>query len=349
MDNKKRTSFGRRRRLFAIGGAFMWWALWPLLGSAQPGDSSRLSFDGTLKTKFEWGLNTGDVRFNVRNSRIGLAGQLHRYAGYRLQVELSNEGKFDILDGFATLAPVRNGGIRLGQSSIPFDNAYIITPSQSLFANRAFVGKFFTAGSRDIGAVAYYQIGRTFPLLLEGGVFNGGTINRPQWTRRPSLALRLTAGSLAHFRTSIKAYRYPNEEKDWLLTGADVSYRKNRYLLQAEVMNRYDYRAPSADTRNFTGAYIQSAYSVRARVLPLFHTVTPALRWDAMTYRLMRRGFDVHRLTAGVAFGLTEQPFGSCLRVDFEHYFVRNESQELLQSDDHVSDNKLTLELLLIF
>ncbi|MDR0667714.1 MAG: hypothetical protein LBF90_03730 [Prevotellaceae bacterium] len=330
--------------------------LWlPVFMAAQSRDTTQWKLDGTLKTKFEWGLNSGDVRFNLRNSRIGLSGNLNRYAAYRVQVELSNEGKFDILDGFITLNLLKNGGIRLGQSSVPFENSYIITPSQSMFANRAFVGKFFTAGSRDIGAVAFYSIGDVFPLLLEGGVFNGGKINNPRWTKKPSLALRLTMGSLEHFRTSVKAYRYaneannPDEEKDWLFWGADISYRKKDYLLQAEVMNRYDYNASRPADKNFTGAYLQSAYIFHCPFLKLFHSVTPAVRWDAMTCGLRRSGLDVHRVTAGLAFGLTDKPFDSCLRIDFEHYFVRNKSRELAGSDDHVSDNKLTLELLLVF
>jgi hypothetical protein len=250
---------------------------------------------------------------------------------------------------------LENGGIRLGQSSVPFENAYIITPAQSMFANRAFIGKFFTAGSRDIGAAAYYKTNGVFPLLLEGGVFNGGKINNPQWTKRPSFALRLTAGSLAHFRVSVKAYRYanetnnPDEDKDWLLWGADISYRKKDYLLQAEVMNRYDYNAVRNADKNFTGAYLQSAYLFHCPFLKLFHSITPAVRWDAMTYGLMHSGIGVHRVTTGIAFGLTDKPFNSCLRIDFEHYFVRAGARELAGSDDHVSDNKLTIELLLVF
>ena len=330
-------------------GLFVLVMLLPLFMAAQPRDTVPWNLDGTLKTKFEWGLNSGDVRFNLRNSRIGLSGNLNQYAAYRVQVELSNEGKFDILDGFITLNLLENGGIRMGQSSVPFENSYIITPSQSMFANRAFVGKFFTAGSRDIGAVAFYRVGGVFPLLLEGGVFNGGKINNPKWTKKPSLALRLTMGSLEHFRTSVKAYRYPNEENDWLFWGADISYRKKDYLLQAEVMNRYDYKASRFVDKNYTGAYLQSAYIFHCPVLKLFHSITPAARWDAMTYGFTRNGIDVHRITAGLAFGLTDKPFGSCLRIDFEHYFVRSESRELAGSDDHVSDNKLTLELLLVF
>jgi hypothetical protein len=323
--------------------------LLPSVMAAQPRDTTRWNLDGTLKTKFEWGVNSGDVRFNLRNSRIGLAGNLNRYAAYRVQVELSNEGKFDLLDGFVALSLLERGGIRLGQSSVPFDNAYIITPAQSMFANRAFVGKFFTAGSRDLGAVAYYRIGGALPLLLEGGVFNGGKINNPQWTSRPSLALRLTMGTLAHVRASVKAYRYPNDDNDWLLWGADISYREEDLLLQAEVMHRYDYKAQRFAEKNFTGAYLQSAYRVHLPAWKLFRSVTPAVRWDAMTYGITHNGIDVNRLTAGISFGLTDKPFDSCLRINFEHYFIRGASRELAGSDDHVSDNKLTLELLLVF
>ncbi len=310
---------------------------------------TKITFDGTLKTKMEWNLNAGEIRFNLRNSRVGFRGNIGAYVDFRVQVELNNEGKFDVLDGYGTVKPFKNFCINVGQTAVPFENLYLITPSEMMFANRTFIGKFFSPGSRDLGLSAMYKIGNVFPVTMEGGVFNGGKINAPQWTDNPSYAFRVTAGSVEHFKTSVKMYRYPCAEKDWLLLGADISYRKNNLLLQAEVMNRHNYNDSISHNRNFSGAYIQSSYTIPCNFGKMFHCLIPALRWDAMSYDFFGDGLDVNRLTLGLACGLNTKPCTSLIRIDFEQYFLRNELPELATREEYVSANKITVELLLKF
>jgi len=74
--------------------------------SAQNTDSvsyPNIKVDGTLKNKFERASDTGMSRFSVRNSRIGVQGNINTFASYRVQIELSNEGKFSVLDLSGTL------------------------------------------------------------------------------------------------------------------------------------------------------------------------------------------------------------------------------------------------------
>ena len=328
--------------------AFLISALFPFVALAGAADSLRLKFDGTLKTKLEWNINNnGDLRFNLRNSRVGFRGELGQYVMFRVQVELNSEGDFRVLDGFGTIKPSSNFSVNFGQTAVPFENQYLITPSEMMFANRAFIGKFFTPGSRDIGIVAMYQTGGVFPLTVEGGFFNGNAINNPVWTDNPSYAFRLTGGSLKNFKTSAKVYRYPARE--WLLYGADISYCRGDWLLQAEVMNRYNYNdAVIATSKNYTGAYIQSSYTISRDFWKIFHGLIPALRWDAMNHTFSN-GIDVNRITAGLGFALSKKPFSSLIRIDYEHYFLHNDLPELTSLDEHVKGNKLTLELLLKF
>ena len=56
--------------------------------------------DGAIKAKMEIDLNRGEYRFNVRNSRFGVKGNVSRNMSYRLQVDFSNEGKVSILDSY---------------------------------------------------------------------------------------------------------------------------------------------------------------------------------------------------------------------------------------------------------
>ena len=314
------------------------------------------SFDGVIKTKFETSVETAAMRFNVRNSRVGVRGDIGAFLSYRVQVELSNEGAFQPLDLFGTLKPTRNLHFLFGQQNIPFDNNYVISPGEMMFANRTFVGKFFTPGTRDMGAVAQYRF-RIGNLPMEGqaGMFNGGRINEPQWADKTSFAFRLIAGSMDGFRTTAKVYRYNrdpmgnNPEIDYFFWGVDARYANSRLRVETEMMKRHSFN----DGMNLLGGYIQGAYTFD---LPnpdaMFRILTPAIRIDAMGYDVGNSGFEVARLTAGLKFGLTFLPFDSLLRIDYEQYFT--EANLVFPDfrpgrDDHVTDNKVTIELIVRF
>jgi len=323
-----------------------------IVGLAQSADTTSViatlrrsvKFDGVIKTKLEISADSGWMRFNIRNSRLGLRGDIGNYISYRVQVELSNEGSFAPLDLHGILKPAKGLSISLGQLSVPFENQYIIAPAEMLFANRAFVGKFFTPGSRDIGAVLKYNFPlKAFPLEMEIGVFDGNRINAPQWTEKPSYAARLIAGSMDGFRSSAKIYRYNGETVEMLLWGVDVHYATEQLCLEAEIMNR----TAHTTTPDLFGAYIQGTYIFYLKNPKMFHNIGPALRWDAMGYEVAKRGLAVNRLTFGINFGLNVKPFDSTLRINYEQYFVHNNFfDEFNNTDPHVSDNKVTIELL---
>lgn len=309
-----------------------------------------ISFDGSLKAKFEVSTSQGDMRFSVRNSRVGVKGNYHDFLGYRLQVELNNEGQFSVLDIYGSIR-YENLTMILGQTLIPFENSYVVTPSEMMFANRAFIGKYFTPGSRDLGVVAQYKfkLGQ-LPFEAQGGIFNGGKMNAPTWTDSPSLAAKLTAGNINALKASAKVYRYDADTSTQLFYwGADFSYRKNNLLIQGEVMDRYN-----LNSKNYcTGFYLQGAYAIPATFWQ-FKYIQPALRWDAMGYDFLNSGLDVNRATIGLNFGLCHKYFSTLLRLNFEQYFIRNGLAANFPEVDkiggfHALDNKLTLELLIIF
>ena len=315
-----------------------------------------MRFDGVIKTKLETSVKSGYMRFNVRNSRIGVRGDIGEYLAYRVQVELSNEGILQPLDLFGTLKPANNLRFIFGQQNIPFDNIYVIGPGDMMFANRTFVGKFFTPGSRDMGAVAQYRFSlRNFPMEGQAGIFNGGVINEPQWTKKPSYAFRLLAGNMTGFRTTAKAYKYNREslgnntKLDYFFWGIDARYADSKLCIETELMKRRSL----TDDLDLLGGYIQGAYTfVLRNTDAMFRTLTPAMRFDAMGYNAWNKGFEVKRLTAGVMFGLTFLPFDTLLRIDYEQYFVDDNLQFpdfRPGRDDYVTDNKATVELLVRF
>lgn len=284
-------------------------------------------------------------RFSVRNSRMGLSGSVSDKIAYRVQVELSSEGVFEVLDLSANIRLFDGFSVTLGQTSVPVFNPYIITPSQMMFANRAFIGKYF-AGTRDIGVLVNYKIpGLTLPVNLEAGVFNGYTINKPLWTNKPSYAARLTLGEMTGLRATGKIYRYPKTAaEDYLIWGGDIRYAQQRYKIEAEVMNRHN----RTDGTDRFSLYVQGGYSFPLSGDALFKDITPVVRWDAIGENLNNNKFDANRLTIGLSFGLTNIPFDSLLRVDYESYLVKRPIDEFNRYEE-MDSNKITLELLIIF
>lgn len=313
----------------------------------QESDSSfvhTIKVDGTLKNKFEYASDTNMSRFSVRNSRVGISGDINNIYAYRVQVELSDEGQFKVLDLSGTLKPIDGLSFTLGQTSIPLFNSYIVSPSEMMFANRAFLGKYFLS-TRDLGILTRYdfRLG-ILPTRLEFGLYNGNAINNPVWKKDMSYGGRITLGSMKGARVSTKAYNYPNDETTHhIFYGVDARYEADNWKLEAEVMKRDSKTEEHTDLLSY---YVQGAY-----ILPIktkfFEYMQPALRWDAIDDTLGEGGFDVKRITAGLGFGFDKERFSSILRVDYEWYFVNNNLP--IFANDEMDSDKITVELLFTF
>lgn len=305
-----------------------------------------IEVDGMFKSKFEYADDTNTSRFSVRNSRLGIKGDVTSFVSYRAMVELSNEGKFSVLDLYGAISPIDGLNIKLGQSGIPVHNSYTTSPGKVMFANRPFIGKHFTFGTRDIGVSAAYDFKiSSFPVGIDAAMFNGNTINDPVWTDKPSYAARLRVGNMNGFRTTAKLYKLPkNDLQDYMIYGADLRYGANNWKVETELM----YRENKVDNDKLMGAYLQGAYWFPLHNTQLFKNMITAARWDAMGSNQTDNDIDVNRLTLGLGFSFTNAPFGSLIRIDYEFYFAENDLP-ILNLYEEMSSNKLSIELLLTF
>lgn len=303
------------------------------------------TIDGTLKNKFEYAPVNSISRFSVRNSRIGLAGKINPFSTYRIQLELSNEGKFSVLDLSGTLSPLEGLSFTLGQTSIPLFNGYIVTPGTMLFANRAFIGKYFL-GTRDIGLLTAYDFNLgPVPTKLEFGVFNGNMINDPVWKQNMSYGGRITLGTMKGLRMSTKIYDYPKDETThYLFYGVDLRYETDNWKVESEVMHRESKTEFNSDLFSY---YLQGAYTIPVRA-KIFNFIKPAIRWDAIGESLDASGIDVNRLTTGIGFGFAKKRYSSILRLDYEWYMVSN-PMDIFDPADEMDSDKITLEWLITF
>lgn len=304
-----------------------------------------LAIDATLKTRYEWATETSTSRFSVRNSRLGLSGKITSQLSYRAQMELSSNGKFEVLDMYANFASSSGFDFSFGQVSIPLFNASQITPSQMVFANRSFVGKFNT-GSRDIGLLTTYKRDMaSVPVMMQLGIFNGTTINNPKWTGCLSYNGRVMIGGDMGLRASAKFTRFPlSDDSDYMIYGADLRYANKQLKVEAEAMNRYNYY----DKNNRFTAYLETSLKFPLNGERVIKAIIPALRWDGIGDNPKNHGLDANRVTAGISFALTEAPFNSLFRINAEKYFIEREVSDFSLYDELDSD-KITLELLIVF
>lgn len=305
-----------------------------------------LAFDGLLKSKFEYATETDATRFSIKNSRFAITGGLTPIVSYRAQLELSNSGDFSVLDLYGSVAPLEGLKVQLGQFSIPIHNSYVTNPGKLMFANRAFIGKYFTPSTRDIGVMATYDFKiNEFPVGIDASMFNGNKYNDPVWTNSPSYSTRLRLGGMDGFRTTAKLYKYPkNELIDYMFYGFDFRYEASNWKVETELMHREN----KADNDKLMSAYLQGAYWFPFQNGAIFKNMITAARWDAMGSNQTNDDIDVNRFTFGLGFSFTDAPFNSLIRVDYEFYFTENDLP-LFNDYEEMNSNKLSIELLLTF
>jgi hypothetical protein len=316
--------------------------------SAQKTDTDsypNFTMDGTLKTKFEYATGTNMSRFTIRNSRIGIKGSLNTFSSYRALVELSDEGQFKVLDLSGTISPLEGLSFTMGQTSIPLYNSYVVSPSDMMFANRAFLGKYYVS-TRDLGINAKYKFNMgNIPTRLEFGLYNGNAINDPVWKNNMSMGGRIELGSMDGLRFTAKIYDYPNNDSThFMFYGADLRYEINNFKFETEVMKKDSKTDIYSDMLSY---YIQSAYQFPIKS-KFFDYFLPAARWDAIDEKFDEKGFDTNRLTIGLGLGYDEAKFSSIIRLDYEWYFINN-SMSIFNKNDQMDSDKLTVELLFTF
>ena len=302
--------------------------------------------DGVMKNKFEYASEISTTRFTVRSSRIGVGGKIAQSVSYRAQLELSDNGNFRVLDLYGTLEPFSGFSFSLGQVNIPLFNSYITNPGAMMFANRAFLGKYFLS-TRDIGAMTKYEFEAVkIPVCLEFGVFNGNVINDPVWQENLSYGGRIQLGSMKGLRATTKIYNYSNSAtKHYLIYGADIRYEGANWKIETEILKRDDQIDPANSMRAY---YLQGAYAFSLQPDWIFKNLIPAVRWDAIDKSLNHNRFDVNRLTVGLGLGFKKKLFSSLLRFDYEKYFV-NQQLDIMNTSPEMDSDKFTIELLLTF
>ena len=119
---------------------------------------------GTIRAKYEYQTTMGAGRFEVRNARVSVTGNVLPSVAYKAEIDLSDEGQIKMLDAYARLFPTKGLTVTAGQMRVPFTIDAHRSPHQQYFPNRSFIAKQ-VGNVRDVGftvGYTYHRGRRTF-------------------------------------------------------------------------------------------------------------------------------------------------------------------------------------------
>lgn len=339
MNNTLRRSAGVKLIIFPI---FIFFSGWPAAYSQDTivAKSEYIpDIDVILKVKSEFDLDNSLMRFEVRNARFGLKGKVNDFMSYKIELDLSDEGKMKMLDAYVKLTPFKNLDLYLGQRKIPFSTDYMRNPAENIFANRSFLAKYINDGMRDIGFYVDYKINTSIPVEILLGAVNGTGNNNPQWIGKPNLVSRLNIGPETGFRVTGNLYYGEAEYRDHLsMFGGELRYSEGSFFIESEYISRN--WTDTLDTRiHDDGLYIHSYYNFLINK-KMIRMISPTARWDLIGESVFGKEIDANRLTLGVNVGFEKRQFYSEIRLNYENYF---------KSSLPVHTDKLTLEFIARF
>lgn len=305
---------------------------------------------GTIRTKFEYQTEMAASRFEVRNARISITGNVLPIVAYKAEVDLSDEGQIKMLDAYARLFPVKHLTVTAGQMRVPFTIDAHRSPHQQYFANRSFIAKQ-VGNVRDVGVTLGYKLGTEIPVTLEGGIFNGsGLTNQKEWHKEVNYSAKaqfLFARKL-NLALSIQSIQPQSVRVNSYDVGA--YYESGRFHIEGEYLYK-----------TFSDNAYQDVHAVNSFInydLPLrkvFSKMSFLARYDMMTSQsdgktidketgaLVTTDYKRHRVTGGVTFSLSKA-FRTDLRLNFEKYFYAKNSIAKESEQD-----KIVLELMVRF
>ena len=120
---------------------------------------------GTIRGKYEFQTETNESRFEVRNARFSVSGNVHPIVAYKAEIDLSDEGSIKMLDAYARVFPVKDLNFTIGQMRVPFTIDAHRSPHQQYFANRSFIAKQ-VGNVRDVGFTGCYTQKEGLPFIL---------------------------------------------------------------------------------------------------------------------------------------------------------------------------------------
>lgn len=309
-------------------------------GASVAQTSNLPQIHGILRGKYEYQPDLDASRFEVRNARLSVDGNLPLRSSYKLEVDLCDESAIKMKDAWVRVNPVSTLRITLGQQRMPFSIDAHRNPSAQYFANRSFIAKQ-VGDMRDVGAAVGYDIVNEDArkvLSLDAGIYNGSNLDNQKtaWFTSPAYSARIQYFPVSGLAIipSVQHQLIASREASYTSMDFGAYYEKGGLHIEAEYLRKF-YAHNAFDDCNAVDAmaiYKQKLKSEKSYI----QTISYLLRYDYMDKhsdgkkgfengdgpkRLIMSDAQRHRLTAGMTFSVRNKYFPTDLRLNYEKYW----------------------------
>lgn len=306
---------------------------------------------GTVRGKYEYQTTINEQRFQVRNARFSITGNLLPVVSYKAEIDLCDEGVIKMLDAYARVTPLEGLNITIGQMRVPFTIDAHRSPHLQYFANRSFIAK--QMGSlRDAGATLKYSMKEGFPFAVEAGLFSGsGLTEQKGWHKALSYSAKLELMPFKGYNLTLSTQRIRPFDRNIYMYDVGTYYDWNNWHFEVETMYK-EYPNSLFKSVWAVNAFVNYDWFIRKKK-SLFKKVSLLARFDYMGNNsdgtLDEQGeflitdYERKRITSGLTFSFGK-PFQADLRLNYEKYFYEDRSFALESEQD-----KLVVEMMVRF
>ena len=292
---------------------------------------------GTIRGKYEYQPEEGQGRFQVRNARVSLDGDLNKVVSYKVEIDLSDEGKIKMLDTYTRIKPLRGLDFTIGQMRAPFTIDAHRSPHLQYFANRSFIAKQ-VGNVRDVGATIGYSFNVGFPIILQAGMFNGSGLTNQKdfWTNNINFSAKAQLFFPRGFNLTLSTQKIRPDNVSVMMYDAGAYYHAHGWHAEVEYLYKH-YGHGAFKPVHALDAFI--SYDIPLRKC-FFTKISPLIRYDYMSDHsdglrynaeggedvegsLVINDYQRSRITGGVTLSL-DLPFVSDIRLNYEKYFYRD-------------------------
>ena len=283
---------------------------------------------GTVRGKYEYQPQIEAGRFQVRNARFSISGHVHPFVGYKAEIDLSDEGNIKMLDAYTSVQATNSVNLTIGQMRVPFTIDAHRSPHQQHFANRSFIAKQ-VGNVRDVGAILGYKINSSFPIQLEGGVFNGsGLTQQKVWHKTMSYSGKAQFMFVEGMNLTLSAQSIEPEEVRMNLLDVGMYYKFMNVHIEGEYLFKR-YKDDLFDNVHSLNSFV--CYDLKLK--KTFEKISFLVRYDMMTENndgytdketntLKITDYHRQRLTGGITLSISK-PFISDIRINYENYVYK--------------------------
>ena len=314
---------------------------------------------GILRGKYEYEPDLDASRFEVRNARLNVAGNLPMRSEYKLEVDLCDETQIKMKDAWVRVNPWRSLRISLGQQRMPFSIDAHRNPSAQYFANRSFIAKQ-VGDMRDVGGMIGYTFknsnGRTVT-TVDAGIFNGSNLDNQKtaWFTAPSYSARVQIFPVSGLAIipSIQHQQIADRQASYTSLDLGAYYEAQGWHVEAEYL-RKTYQKDAFDACNAVDAMLIYKMPVKSDK-SFLQSISCLGRYDYMgdhssgksgmddDGRLVLTDSERHRMTLGMTFSVRNPYFPTDIRLNYEKYWYQNGGAKESEQD------KLVCEVMIRF